>query len=621
VGEKELKSKGTQYVKSNAVQGNVNNTALVAPIPSMTDLSNEFDGIYSGILNQAYKIGMSIKKVNESVEEENELLRVNSEIMKLRNEFTSTFNKPENINFNSDVWVQSRQEADIKLRDMENEILRTSNLNDRVIDKYSLKSNEYHEEKELEFDFKRSQHIKDTNIENYIKSINDSFVLIGESGSRAEQKAYFNNIETAKNALVKYDINPTKVDEIILKGAKDLIRLNNSRHLTDIFKGVRWENFQEKEAEAIATIQTNAQTVLSLLSGVESFKDTDSAKVAEALLNESLDEAQQYIGNKRETALYSYERRQEIEQRKREAAADRAERAVEKAENKRIEDEKKRAALEKKIKDENYKIQKMKKDGDFEGFLKYTRGEYYSTDENLEKLDVQREAYGTDVIEIGNKNNPNVINVVSDQDIGELRSSMTGKPKALAIEEDIIPYAEEKSKGVPQHKTAILKDLSKRFNIDTTILLNYEEKPELAEVRETVMTGSKKYEAPVRIEKKNLLGKPAASTKKYNELLEIMGGGSLAKRQLDTFLYGEVEKNKATNERVKTVLGAKGSSEAIRVLIEDDDYYDTLKQNVKNLRYYQQNKRDYRKIELHPESIKPLINNQEEGEGGDSLAD
>ncbi|MGL4568796.1 MAG: hypothetical protein ACRCU6_09785, partial [Fusobacteriaceae bacterium] len=324
VGEKELKSKGTQYVKSNAVQGNVNNTALVAPIPSMTDLSNEFDGIYSGILNQAYKIGMSIKKVNESVEEENELLRVNSEIMKLRNEFTSTFNKPENINFNSDAWVQSRQEADIKLREMENDILRTSNLNDRVIDKYSLKNNEYHEEKELEFDFKRSQHIKDTNIENYIKSINDSFVLIGESGSRAEQKAYFNNIETAKNALVKYDINPTKVDEIILKGAKDLIRLNNSRHLTDIFKGVKWENFQEKEAEAIATIQTNAQTVLSLLSGVESFKDTDSAKVAEALLNESLDEAQQYIGNKRETALYSYERRQEIEQRKREAAADRA---------------------------------------------------------------------------------------------------------------------------------------------------------------------------------------------------------------------------------------------------------------------------------------------------------
>ncbi|MGL4569204.1 MAG: hypothetical protein ACRCU6_11860, partial [Fusobacteriaceae bacterium] len=95
----------------------------------------------------------------------------------------------------------------------------------------------------------------------------------------------------------------------------------------------------------------------------------------------------------------------------------------------------------------------------------------------------------------------------------------------------------------------------------------------------------------------------------------------LAKRQLDTFLYGEVEKNKDTNKRVKTVLEAKGNSEAIRALIEDDDYYDTLKQNVKNLRYYQQNKRDYRKIELHPESIKPLINNLEEGEGGDNLVD
>ncbi|MGL5798444.1 MAG: hypothetical protein ACRCYT_09595 [Cetobacterium sp.] len=306
--EKELKSYGEQFVRSSAPQQNVSvnaaGTYTIQSLPTMKYYDDNYQKDYSMALRAVYKLGRGMIEAHNRVTTENETIRLNNEYIKLRSEFTEKWDNPNEINLSSEKWREERKKAFEELQGKENTLLSESKLTDRDIDIFSARNSKYYKESEIEFDFKIGDFERKKNIATYATTIENSILLMGNAKNRAEQEQYLASINSAKSGLMKYDVLETDIDKSILNGFENLVRKNNITNLNKIFRGATTENYQGAAKEAQGYVTTNFNSAMGLLAGIDGFKDRDAGKVAQTLLENSMEEARSYISDKVEAYEY-----------------------------------------------------------------------------------------------------------------------------------------------------------------------------------------------------------------------------------------------------------------------------------------------------------------------------
>lgn len=306
--EKELKSYGEQFVRSNAPLQNPNNNATgtytINGLPTMKYYADNYENDYSQAFRAIYKIGRGMIEAHRQVTAENETIRLNNEYMKLRSEFSEKWDNPEEINLASEAWREERKKAFAQLQDKESELLTNSKLNDRNIDIFSARNEKFYKESEVEFDFRIGEFERKKNIATYATTIENSIMLMSNAKNKAEQEQYLASINSAKSGLMKYDVLETDIDKSILNGFEQLVRKNNITNLNKIFRGATVDNYKQASKEAQGYVTTNFNSAMGLLAGIDGFKDREAGKVAQVLLENSMEDARNYISDKAEAFEY-----------------------------------------------------------------------------------------------------------------------------------------------------------------------------------------------------------------------------------------------------------------------------------------------------------------------------
>ncbi|MGL5190168.1 MAG: hypothetical protein ACRC7S_11045, partial [Cetobacterium sp.] len=378
-GEKELKSYGEQFVRSSAPQQNIGASATgtytINSLPTMRYYAENYEEDYSMAFRAIYKIGRGMIEAHRKVTAENETIRLNNEYIQLRSKFTEEWNNPEEIQLSSEEWREKRKKAFTDLQEKESELLSNSKLTDRDIDIFSTRNDKFYKESEVAFDFKIGEFEKKKNIATFASTIENSILLIGDANNKAEQEQYIASINSAKSGLMKYDILETDIDKSILNGFENLVRKNNITNLNKIFRGATTENYKNVAKEAQGYVTTNFNSAMGLLAGIDGFKDRDAGKVAQVLLENSMEDARNYISDKIEAFDYKKQLNDDKE----------AERLAKLKEIKEKELEKQQRALEKKEENLERELNKQQ--------------QYYNRDEDLKasgdvpKLLVHRSGY------------------------------------------------------------------------------------------------------------------------------------------------------------------------------------------------------------------------------------
>lgn len=306
--EKELKSYGEQFVRSNAPLQNPNNNATgtytINGLPTMKYYADNYENDYSQAFRAIYKIGRGMIEAHRQVTAENETIRLNNEYMKLRSEFSEKWDNPEEINLSSEAWREERKKAFAQLQDKESELLTNSKLNDRNIDIFSARNEKFYKESEVEFDFRIGEFERKKNIATYATTIENSIMLMSNAKNKAEQEQYLASINSAKSGLMKYDVLETDIDKSILNGFEQLVRKNNITNLNKIFRGATVDNYKQASKEAQGYVTTNFNSAMGLLAGIDGFKDREAGQVAQVLLENSMEDARNYISDKAEAFEY-----------------------------------------------------------------------------------------------------------------------------------------------------------------------------------------------------------------------------------------------------------------------------------------------------------------------------
>lgn len=306
--EKELKSYGEQFVRSNAPLQNPNNNATgtytINGLPTMKYYADNYENDYSQAFRAIYKIGRGMIEAHRQVTAENETIRLNNEYMKLRSEFSEKWDNPEEINLASEAWREERKKAFAQLQDKESELLTNSKLNDRNIDIFSARNEKFYKESEVEFDFRIGEFERKKNIATYATTIENSIMLMSNAKNKAEQEQYLASINSAKSGLMKYDVLETDIDKSILNGFEQLVRKNNITNLNKIFRGATVDNYKQASKEAQGYVTTNFNSAMGLLAGIDGFKDREAGQVAQVLLENSMEDARNYISDKAEAFEY-----------------------------------------------------------------------------------------------------------------------------------------------------------------------------------------------------------------------------------------------------------------------------------------------------------------------------
>lgn len=306
--EKELKNYGEQFVRSNAPLQNPNNNATgtytINGLPTMKYYADNYENDYSQAFRAIYKIGRGMIEAHRQVTAENETIRLNNEYMKLRSEFSEKWDNPEEINLSSEAWREERKKAFAQLQDKESELLTNSKLNDRNIDIFSARNEKFYKESEVEFDFRIGEFERKKNIATYATTIENSIMLMSNAKNKAEQEQYLASINSAKSGLMKYDVLETDIDKSILNGFEQLVRKNNITNLNKIFRGATVDNYKQASKEAQGYVTTNFNSAMGLLAGIDGFKDREAGQVAQVLLENSMEDARNYISDKAEAFEY-----------------------------------------------------------------------------------------------------------------------------------------------------------------------------------------------------------------------------------------------------------------------------------------------------------------------------
>lgn len=224
------------------------------------------------------------------------------------------------------------------------------------------------------------------------------------------------------------------------------------------------------------------------------------------------------------------------------------------------------------------KIRRYIKSGDSYKLAKELTGIEYTTDEMVNDNYTLKTIYGVDMEVLGNADDNSVGKIIAKEDINQVKQDIqtyksNGHTNNSAIREAVYNYANGVAGDNIEIRNGVLKHLGKELRINPTVLLKGEEDNNYFDVQEKLNKG-KEFEFDGEV-KESFFNKK--SKKRYDSLLQTLGGTEKARQALNSYIYGLYLEDAILDEKSLKL----NPSAVIQVFLKDDENYDNLKEKLK----------------------------------------
>lgn len=224
------------------------------------------------------------------------------------------------------------------------------------------------------------------------------------------------------------------------------------------------------------------------------------------------------------------------------------------------------------------KIRRYIKSGDSYKLAKELTGIEYTTDEMINDNYTLKTIYGVDMEVLGNADDNSVGKIIAKEDINQVKQDIqtyksNGYTNNSAIREAVYNYANGVAGDNIEIRNGVLKHLGKELRINPTVLLKGEEDNNYFDVQEKLNKG-KEFEFDGEV-KESFFNKE--SKRRYDSLLQTLGGTEKAKKALNSYIYGLYLEDAILDEKSLKL----NPSAVIQVFLKDDENYDNLKEKLK----------------------------------------
>jgi hypothetical protein len=224
------------------------------------------------------------------------------------------------------------------------------------------------------------------------------------------------------------------------------------------------------------------------------------------------------------------------------------------------------------------KIRRYIKSGDSYKLAKELTGIEYTTDEMVNDNYTLKTIYGVDMEVLGNADDNSVGKIIAKEDINQVKQDIqtyksNGHTNNSAIREAVYNYANGVAGDNIEIRNGVLKHLGKELRINPTVLLKGEEDNNYFDVQEKLNKG-KEFEFDGEV-KESFFNKE--SKRRYDSLLQTLGGTEKAKKALNSYIYGLYLEDAILDEKSLKL----NPSAVIQVFLKDDENYDNLKEKLK----------------------------------------
>lgn len=224
------------------------------------------------------------------------------------------------------------------------------------------------------------------------------------------------------------------------------------------------------------------------------------------------------------------------------------------------------------------KIRRYIKSGDSYKLAKELTGIEYTTDEMVNDNYTLKTIYGVDMEVLGNADDNSVGKIIAKEDINQVKQDIqtyksNGYTNNSAIREAVYNYANGVAGDNIEIRNGVLKHLGKELRINPTVLLKGEEDNNYFDVQEKLNKG-KEFEFDGEV-KESFFNKE--SKRRYDSLLQTLGGTEKAKKALNSYIYGLYLEDAILDERSLKL----NPSAVIQVFLKSDENYDNLKEKLK----------------------------------------
>lgn len=224
------------------------------------------------------------------------------------------------------------------------------------------------------------------------------------------------------------------------------------------------------------------------------------------------------------------------------------------------------------------KIRRYIKSGDSYKLAKELTGIEYTTDEMVNDNYTLKTIYGVDMEVLGNADDNSVGKIIAKEDINQVKQDIqtyksNGYTNNSAIREVVYNYANGVAGDNIEIRNGVLKHLGKELRINPTVLLKGEEDNNYFDVQEKLNKG-KEFEFDGEV-KESFFNKE--SKRRYDSLLQTLGGTEKAKKALNSYIYGLYLEDAILDEKSLKL----NPSAVIQVFLKDDENYDNLKEKLK----------------------------------------
>lgn len=224
------------------------------------------------------------------------------------------------------------------------------------------------------------------------------------------------------------------------------------------------------------------------------------------------------------------------------------------------------------------KIRRYIKSGDSYKLAKELTGIEYTTDEMVNDNYTLKTIYGVDMEVLGNADDNSVGKIIAKEDINQVKQDIqtyksNGYTNNSAIREAVYNYANGVAGDNIEIRNGVLKHLGKELRINPTVLLKGEEDNNYFDVQEKLNKG-KEFEFDGEV-KESFFNKK--SKRRYDSLLQTLGGTEKAKQALNSYIYGLYLEDAILDEKSLKL----NPSAVIQVFLKDDENYDNLKEKLK----------------------------------------
>lgn len=224
------------------------------------------------------------------------------------------------------------------------------------------------------------------------------------------------------------------------------------------------------------------------------------------------------------------------------------------------------------------KIRRYIKSGDSYKLAKELTGIEYTTDEMVNDNYTLKTIYGVDMEVLGNADDNSVGKIIAKEDINQVKQDIqtyksNGYTNNSAIREAVYNYANGVAGDNIEIRNGVLKHLGKELRINPTVLLKGEEDNNYFDVQEKLNKG-KEFEFDGEV-KESFFNKE--SKRRYDSLLQTLGGTEKAKKALNSYIYGLYLEDAILDEKSLKL----NPSAVIQVFLKSDENYDNLKEKLK----------------------------------------